>query len=102
MWHIGRMKTNDYWLEHFSCFSKSGLSKKAYCQKHKISYSLFFYHLRRLRTSKQRNGFQEVLIENTPQEGKSFNMDLRLEFPGGPVLVFPEQLLERVVTLIKS
>ncbi|MFM9003907.1 MAG: IS66 family insertion sequence element accessory protein TnpA [Flavobacteriales bacterium] len=96
------MKTNDYWLEHFSRCSKDGLSKKAYCQKHKISYSLFYYHQRRLRILTQRNGFQEVLIENPTKEGKRVNLDLRLEFPGGQVLVFPEQLLERVITLIKS
>jgi len=102
MCQIGRMKTNDYWLEHFSCCSKSGLSNKAYCQKHKISYSLFYYHRRRLGSPMQRNGFREVLIDHVPKEVKTCNIDLRLEFPGGPVLVFPEQLLERVITLIKS
>lgn len=38
----------NFWKKHVIAFPKSGLTKKAYCKQHKVSYPRFFYWIRKI------------------------------------------------------
>jgi hypothetical protein len=95
------MRTDEYWQDHFSRCDQSGLSKKAYCKKNKISYSLFFYHQKRLSLLPAVEGFAEVKVEHHGAPEIADAERLSLEFPSGHVLNFPVSMLDKVLALIK-
>lgn len=96
------MKRKDTWEGHLRRQSQSGLSIKAYCAKNKITYSLFFYHQRRLRSGDQVKGFQEVKLVDSDKQAQNKPGVYQLEFPQGHVLSFPEHLLEHVIKLLHA
>lgn len=94
------MKKELTWREHIDRCLKMGVSKKAYCAEHDLSYQLFFYHQRKLQEKESSSDFQEIVLEQT---GVNFHPDvLQVQFANGHVLLFSEHLLDRVFKLCQS
>jgi hypothetical protein len=102
------MKKELTWEEHIDRCSQLGLSKKAYCEKNKLSYALFFYHQRKINEGRKFDVFKEVMVDGNqlvqPEGGNYTLADsvvLQVQFINGSTLHFPEHLLERVVCLLQ-
>lgn len=96
------MKKQDTWERHVQRQATSGMSKKAYCAKYQITYSLFFYHQRRLNVASDEKGFQEVKMPEKPLSDSIPSNLYRLEFRQGHILSFPEHSLEKVLRLLDA
>ena len=71
---------------HIKLWESSGVSKVAYCKEHSLTYSTFFYHLKRKKGTKAHKKFIEVKIKDKEQiyffsnDYHMFNNDLVNEF----------------------
>jgi hypothetical protein len=83
------MKHKDFWPDHLISWSASGMSKRAYCLKHSLSYASFMYHSKRAEPPQAY--FQQVeLAAPTPE------VPMMLHFPDGIRLSFPSSALPEV------
>ncbi|MFO0361000.1 MAG: IS66 family insertion sequence element accessory protein TnpA [Flavobacteriales bacterium] len=58
------------WAEHIHRCLELGVSKKAYCEEHNLSYQLFFHNQRKLTESKSSVGFKEILLRNEHMQNR--------------------------------
>lgn len=78
-------KTLDY-QTHIKLWESSGVSKVAYCKEHSLTYSTFFYHLKRKKGTKAHKRFIEVKIKDKEQILKQDSVEVYLA--NGSRLVF--------------
>lgn len=94
------------WAEHIHRCLELGVSKKAYCEEHNLSYQLFFHHQRKLTESKSSVGFKEILLRNEHMQNRESDdaseSVLQVQFANGCTLFFSEHLLESVFQLCQS
>jgi ABC-type branched-subunit amino acid transport system ATPase component len=94
------------WAEHIHRCLELGVSKKAYCEEHNLSYQLFFHHQRKLTESKSPVGFKEILLRNEHMQNRESDdaseSVLQVQFANGCTLFFSEHLLESVFQLCQS
>jgi hypothetical protein len=91
---FARMKKLYSWSEHIErCFA-SGLSKRAYCARHGISYQMFFYHQRKLLGNEALSGFEQVSVNSVryhafaESTGESGQTDPSIPGSTDPFLLF--------------
>ncbi|MFN8698281.1 MAG: IS66 family insertion sequence element accessory protein TnpA [Flavobacteriales bacterium] len=94
------------WAEHVRRCLELGVSKKAYCEEHNLSYQLFFHHQRKLTESKSAVGFKEIVLRNEHMQNRESDdaseSVLQVQFANGCTLIFSEHLLDRVFQLCQS
>jgi hypothetical protein len=78
-------KTLDY-QDHIKLWESSGISKVAYCKEHSLTYSTFFYHLKRKKRTKAPKKFMELKIKDKEQSPKQDAVEIYLA--NGSRLVF--------------
>jgi len=97
------MKNILTWAEHIHQWSQSNQSKKIYCERHGLSYPMFFYHQRKLLDKNGSSGFQEVILSRQQEVSSvDHHTEMKLQFSDGSAFIFPEQGLERVCSVYHS
>lgn len=84
------MKNKSFWSDHVLRWSASGLSKRAYCLKHGLTYSSLMYHIKR--AEQPQAFFQQVELAAPAPE-----VPMVLHFPDGIRLSFPSSALREVL-----
>lgn len=67
-----------FWQSHISDWRTSGLSQKAYCQSHQLSYPNFGYWLKRLRAKALVNDVQLLPVQISPSIATQSHICLHL------------------------
>lgn len=78
-------KTLDY-QHYIKLWESSGLSKVAYCKEHSLSYSTFFYHLKKGKLTLKPKKFIELKIQE--KEKKASQDVVEIYLMNGSRLVF--------------
>jgi len=66
---------------HYSCWKKSGISKKAYCEAHGLGYHTFLYWVAKINPAADSPGsFSELAL---PTNSLSSSAGIEIEYPNG-------------------
>jgi len=90
-------QSDDDWSAHIKALSESGLSCKAYCQKHDLNYNQLFYRVQKLKAKKKKA--QATLIPVSVQASMKAKAALcRVDLKGGhSILIYESEALHTVL-----
>lgn len=95
--------TKEKWQELFNEWKQSGLTRAAFCRKHKLAVSTFDYWRRRIR---ERSRSKSELVKVSVNQPSKHNTKLILELPGGIRLDIPSDYcsdhLKRLITDLRG
>lgn len=76
-------------------WQSSGLTKKAYCKRKDIPFSLFFYWQKKYNEQQQAGGFLPINIGNKSKtSGKGF---IEVKYPNGVIIRLPQDTGSEVI-----
>jgi hypothetical protein len=66
---------------HYSCWKKSGISKKAYCDEHGLGYHTFLYWVAKIIPAAESSGsFSQITL---PTQAQPSAAGIEIEYPSG-------------------
>lgn len=98
------MKKINTWPAHIERCKISKLSKREYCDRHGLSYAMFFYHQRKLKEFNVADGFHQVHLDQmlSARDELTLHDELRVQLNSGAVVFFPERLLPTVIAQLQQ
>jgi hypothetical protein len=76
-----RIKRQEEMLSLIGQWQESGKSQKSFCQEHELTYTTFYYWLRRYRRGQDENNFLPIEI--------SSGSHIEIRYPDGVILQIP-------------